>query len=99
MIYLKTILEVPGLAPMSHIAELEVIDSRTCRPLRMLELHDATVAGAFRRTPALSHNFTAPPQDLIPHPDHWGDIDLAHERVEQSEFEALWLEAEQKFGF
>ncbi|MDU0479506.1 hypothetical protein QVA66_09665 [Staphylococcus chromogenes] len=98
-LYLKTVLTVPGLPPFIHIAELEPIDAGLCRTERMLELSaDQAVTGAYRRAPAALHNFATPPQQTLPHPDHWGDLDgISATSVTQSEFETLWLEAEQKF--
>ncbi|QGU03279.1 hypothetical protein CKALI_12205 [Corynebacterium kalinowskii] len=100
LLYVKTTLRVPGIAPVVHLAELEHAEgSPLCKPARMLEAtEDGLITGAFRRQPPLNHGMSHPPQQLIPHPDSWGDLpDITSDRMTAEEFEGLWQEAMQKF--
>lgn len=100
-LYVKTTMQVSGLAPIVHLAELEPVPGAPlCRPARMLEVAaDGAVTGAYRRTPELTVGMSSPPQQLIPHPDSWGDLpDIASERISATEFDALWLEANYLLG-
>lgn len=93
LIYTKTIMRVTGLPAIVHIAELEHAEgSPLCTPARMLEATEAgRITGAFRRQPALNLGMSAPPQQIIPHPDTWGDLpDIVTERLTAEEFEELW---------
>lgn len=100
LIYIKTTLTIPGVGDMTHLAELEhQVGSPLCTPSRMLEVQGNTVTGAFRRTPALNIGMSNPPQQLIPHPDTWGDMpDIVSEALTAEEFEAMWVEAEVLLG-
>lgn len=96
LLYVKTTLRVVGVGAVVHLAELEHVEgSPLCTPARMLEAtEDGRITGAFRRQPALNHGMPSPPQQLIPHPDSWGDLpDITSERVTAEEFEGLWAEA------
>ncbi|MEJ5928497.1 hypothetical protein WG915_07690 [Corynebacterium sp. H128] len=103
MIHVKTTLRVPGVAVVIHLAELEPLEgSPLCRPVRLLEATaEGSITGAFRRAsaqhPAACVNMSSPPQQLIPHPDSWGQLeDIETEMISAEEFAALWLEAEAK---
>lgn len=93
LIYVKTTMQVPGMQDVVHYAELEHLPgSPLCRPLRMLEASGSTITGAFRRDPALSVGMANEPQQIIPHPDSWGDMpDISSERMTVEAFEALWV--------
>lgn len=100
LIYVKTVMSVPGVAEMVHLAELEHAEgSPLCTPSRMLEATgEGQITGAFRRTPALSHGMSTPPQQIIPHPDTWGDLpDITNEPLTAEEFEAQWQRAMEIF--
>lgn len=95
-IYVKTTLSVSGVGAVVHLAELEHVEgSPLCTPARMLEsTPDGRITGAFRRQPALNHGMSSPPQQVIPHPDSWGDLpDITTDRLTAEEFEGLWHEA------
>lgn len=96
LLYVKTTLRIDGVGSVVHMAELEHVEgSPLCTPSRMLEAtEDGHLTGAYRRQPALNHNMANPPQQLIPHPDTWGDLpDITSETMSADEFEGLWQEA------
>lgn len=100
LLYVKTTLRVAGVGAVVHFAELEHVEgSPLCTPSRMLEAtEDGRITGAFRRQPALNHGMASPPQQLIPHPDSWGNLpDIMSERMTAEEFEGLWGEAQALF--
>lgn len=92
-IYVRTELSVPGAEPMVHTAEVEEIDSKTARMVRLVQqTAEFAVTGAWvEGTP---HGEVAVPGSTVPHPDTYSDYpDLKATRLDAKEFEALWAEA------
>ncbi|WP_047263205.1 hypothetical protein [Corynebacterium mustelae] len=96
-IFIRLDMTIPGAGSTTHIAELEEIDSSSCRMLRIIELdpHGVIHGGAASGVVA---GLAAPPQDIVPHPRNYGDFpDITTTEISETDFNALWAETLAKF--
>ncbi|RNE48113.1 hypothetical protein [Corynebacterium alimapuense] len=93
IIHIRIDMTIPGAGSVTHIAELEEIDSSTCTMLRIIELDPSErIHGA--ATQSSSVGMPNKPSSTVPHPDTYADFpDIKSRPLTAEEFEGLWAEA------
>ncbi|GAB2516637.1 hypothetical protein CATRI_13055 [Corynebacterium atrinae] len=96
-LYVRIDMSIPGAGSVTHLAELEEIDSETCTMLRIIELDPAErIRGAATQDMAVGMDNR--PQTVVPHPDTYADFpDIDARKLTDEEFEGLWAEASATF--
>lgn len=90
--------QVPELGgELLNIAELEEISTRECTMVRMIELDPAErITGIYVDGQVIGQ--ANPPMATVPHPNTYDALEgITATRLAESEFEALWAEAQAKF--
>ncbi|APT93543.1 hypothetical protein CPHO_12300 [Corynebacterium phocae] len=81
MIYIRTTLEVPGAGTVTHVAELEEIDTQSCHMHRLVVIQDRPLPAEI-------------PNPVVPHPDTYGQYPgLSAQSLRAEEFHLLWEQA------
>lgn len=92
--FMQLTMDVPGLAPLCHLAEVVVPDGAGEGLLvRIMELDESgTIRGAGR--PGLHFDLSNEPLSVVPHPDTYKDMeDIDVQFLDPHRFEAMWAEA------
>lgn len=96
-LYITLIMEVPGVGRSKHAAELAPISEQHCRILRLIEFGaQDEISGAVQQQQPVGQ--VSLPAEVVPHPRTYGNYpDISSHDLSATEFEALWVEARQKF--
>lgn len=96
-LYVRIEMTIPQVGTTVHIAELEPLNTQMCTMRRIIELDpQGTIQGG--AVGEKSVGLAAPPADVVPHPDSYGDFpDISARHLHADEFESLWAEAVTKF--
>lgn len=90
--FIKIELKDPDVIAPVSIAEMEELDSQSCRVLRLIEQQGDDFPGFIDHGKV--HGDPALPLDTVPHPDSYDDFpDVTATRLSEEEFEVLWLRA------